>query len=62
MSAPSALPKDIRRLRGVLGCHSEDELRKLLKKFFTFDIEYVKRHSYSLGAFLSTLNIIKVKK
>ncbi len=57
---PCVLPDDIRRLSEVLDCHSEGELTKLLEKFFVSNIGYVKRHHYSLGAFLSTLNVLKV--
>ncbi len=61
-SALSALPKDIRRLSEALVGHSEAELTKLMAKFFTADIGYVKRHGYSLSAFLATLNILKVMR
>ncbi len=57
---PCVLPDDIRRLSEVLACHPEGELSKLLEKFFVSNIGYVKRHHYSLGAFLSTLNVLKV--
>ncbi len=57
---PCVLPDDIRQLSEVLACHPEGELTKLLEKFFVSNISYVKRHHYSLGAFLSALNVLKV--
>lgn len=54
------LPGDIKRLKSVLDNHSEAEMLKLLQRFFTTDIGYVKRRGYSMGTFLATLNILRV--
>jgi hypothetical protein len=46
-------------LKDLLAVHSWESLVELLEVFFASDASFIKRQDYSLGAFATSINILK---
>ena len=57
---PPVFRHDLEHLQDLLAAHSWERLRELLEVFFTSDARFIKQRGYSLGAFVTSINILKV--